>query len=208
MARRFPRAEIDRNIPLVNRNIRDGLGLLVSCFAGQVAPLEPYEGTVWMDTSDGSVRQYHAGQWRRMDISPKAKATDQTFTSDVVADVSGLSSPVVAGASYAIRALIVQRSDTATRGLRFALTVPSGSDFAATARALESNAEAAFAINASGEEAVFARVPEANADSVVEIVGALTTTTAGDVVLRAGCETAGNVVTVRRGSFLHVERTA
>lgn len=205
---RFPRVEIDQHLPVLQDNIRDGLSLLARCFASDTAPLEPYEGTVWFDTTDGGVRQYYQGEWRRMTVSPKGKPTDQTFTSETVSDVSGLSVPVVANATYAIHAVVVHRSDTATRGPRFAMTVPTFSTFAVTVRSLALNSEETVNINASGEEAIFSRVQEANQDSVAEFIGVIATTAAGNIVVRAGCEVGGNTITIRRGSHLHVERTS
>lgn len=132
------------------------------------------------------------------------KASDQTFSSATLANVTSLSFSVLSGETYYFKFVLLVRSDTATVGIAASVTVPAITRFGAmvytTIAADGTAAEYVGAVTTSGDKVSPTAVPAINTDYVEIVEGILIPSAGGTLQLQAATETGTTTVTVRQGS--------
>jgi hypothetical protein len=133
------------------------------------------------------------------------KTSDETFTSSTPSNVASLSFTVKSGVYYKFEFGIIRQSDNILTGARFAITTPTFTRYAATARDMiaadGASAEFQATLNSSGDAMVGPSVQAANADAFSKIEGIIVPSADGTLQLQAGREGASDTITVRQGSY-------
>lgn len=138
----------------------------------------------------------------------KLTAQQQFSATTTVADITGLSFPVVNGSYYRFVARIVYRSDTTTTGLKITITTPTFTKFSALAQA-QTGADGSIAvttgqITASADEYSTSGVHATGTDYIMTVEGIIIPSADGTVQFRGACEVASGVVSVEQGTVLEV----
>lgn len=132
------------------------------------------------------------------------KPSSQSVTSSSLTNATGLAFRVNSGRTYSFRFTIVYQSNDTNTGIRFALTVPSSSRFAAIGRAISNTdggaGEHQALLNSSGDAYATSIVQVANADNLLIIEGVIVPSQSGTLQVQFGNETGSATVTVYAGS--------
>lgn len=127
-------------------------------------------------------------------------------TTIAVADAAGLLFAVTSGVLYRFAFKVVFQSGVSTTGIKFGLTTPTFTRYAATVRipfAIDgTGAEFAGPLAVSGDAVVSTAVETINTDYVAIIEGIILPSADGSVQLRYGPEVDATAVRIRSGSMV------
>jgi hypothetical protein len=133
-------------------------------------------------------------------------------TVTTLADVTGLSFPVLSGKHYHFKFLLVYRAAATTTGIKLSVTVPAFTVFSAIADTPVSTAADGTAnmfrghITASDDAVIGTGTPAITTDFIAEIEGVIVPSAGGNVTARFASEVAASGVTIRQGSLGILER--
>lgn len=156
--------------------------------------------------TDGQVLVWKAStsQWepgpRRLTVT---KAADESSTSTIVANVTDMVFPAIAGSKYMFTFYVLYQSAVATTGLKLGISVPAGTVSAnASFRIAADGAGSLFdgAFTSNGDSIISTAVPVINTSYLVEVRGIFICTTSGNVQLTYGSEVNATSVTIKQNS--------
>lgn len=132
-------------------------------------------------------------------------SADQPFTTVTLANITGLTVPVVSGVAYQLDALLAITSAATTTGWQFGITGPAMSSFLAVCE-YQSSATAwtSSTLTAPGGFTLVTAAYAANTPILVRISALVNPSANGSIQLQARSEVAGSAITVRRGATLTV----
>lgn len=132
-----------------------------------------------------------------------ADVVNANAVANTLADVTGLSAALATGKTYRVRAWIVYTAAASSTGARFALAGPAGTLAAQSWTPAGSTSIVGNNHNAYNGGAPASGSLTGNNLAVVEAM--LTTTAAGDLIVRFSSEVASSAITVKAGSFIEFQ---
>jgi hypothetical protein len=137
---------------------------------------------------------------RKLTVDPAAS------TVTTMADVTGLSFPVLANKYYRFRFELIYRSAATTTGIKLSVTIPAFTRFTAEGAGHSVTADGVASkfvgfITASDDPVICSGVQVINTDYMAVIKGLLVPSASGNLTARFASEVAASAVTVRQGSI-------
>ena len=169
-------------------------GVAVSATAPTAGQALVYDGAEWVPTTGFP--------------SFTKSASDQTFNTTVITDVTSLSFAVSAGVTYKYKFNILYTSAATTTGIRLTLTYPAVSAASAVTKipngADGTGAQHQGVINSSGDIVVSTGTPAATTVHFATVEGVIIPSAGGTVQLRAASEVGGSNIIIKSGTFVEV----
>jgi hypothetical protein len=171
-------------------------------------PVVAANGAMYYNSGLGKFRCYEKSAWTNCIggaenvVTLGADVTNNNATVNTIADVAGLSFPVIAGTTYRFKALINYTSAATTTGSRWSINGPAATTLSYTSK---------YTLTAATETTNFAsayNIPAAsNAGSlttgnVARIKGVITPSANGTVTVRFASGVASSAITAKAGSTL------
>jgi hypothetical protein len=171
-------------------------------------PTVTTNGAMYYNSGLGKFRCYEKSAWTNCIggaeniVTLGADVTNNNATANTIANVTGLSFPVVAGTTYRFKALINYTSAATTTGSRWSINGPAATTLSYTSK---------YTLTAATETTNFAsayNIPAAsNAGSlttgnVARIKGVITPSANGTVTVRFASGVASSAITAKAGSTL------
>lgn len=133
------------------------------------------------------------------------KPSDQAFTVVTLADVAGLTAPVLANTAYGFTFLVVYSAAAITTGIRLEVNgpvSPGGIHYVVEASVAANAWHARHSPTAYGGAGTTTATDAANVNRLARVMGVLRTGAAGGTIaLQAASEVAASAVTIRAGSW-------
>lgn len=171
-------------------------------------PVVATNGAMYYNSGLGKFRCYEKSAWTNCIggaeniVTLGADVTNSNATANTIANVTGLSFPVVAGTTYRFKALINYTAATAATGSRWTITGPTATTLSYTSK---------YTLNAGAETTNFAstyNIPAASnggsltTGNVARIKGVITPSANGTVTVRFASGVASSAITAKAGSTL------
>ena len=136
-----------------------------------------------------------------------ADVANANAVANTIADVTGLSFPVLAGSRYKFRFFIVYTSAVTTTGSRWSINGPAATDIFYTSRyTLTATSETVNNGNTAYGTPAASNASSLTAGNIAVIEGTLKATAAGNVIARFASEIAASAITAKLGvSYVEYE---
>ena len=164
-------------------------------------------GAMYYNSNMGKFRCYEGAAWNncipQTVVTLASDVVNNNATANTIADVTGLSFPVVSGRTYRFSALVYYTAAATTTGSRWSINGPTTSMLAFTSRygatATTETFNYATAYNAPASVNVSSPATTGN---IALIDGVLTPSANGTVVVRFSSEVSSSAITAKAGSTL------
>lgn len=128
-------------------------------------------------------------------------------TANTLADVTGLSVPVVSGNTYWFRFFIQYTADATTTGSRWALNFPGGTLRATSSSSLSTTAFTVFTgMSAADTGSAVSATSATTGANICIMEGFLECTSSGDLIARFASEISSSAITAKAGSLVFYQQ--